>query len=123
MRLLIVIVNYRTPDLAIDCLRSLAPQIAPQMRVVITDNLSGDDSVERMSAAIRDHQWDWATLMPLERNGGFAFGNNTAIRPALASEAPPEFVLLLNPDTVLRDGAVQALLDFMQAHPQVGIAG
>jgi hypothetical protein len=127
LRLLIVIVNYRTAQLTIDCLRSLAPEV-PSLpagtRVVVTDNASGDDSVERLGAAVRDHGWEpWVTLMPLPRNGGFAWGNNEAIRPALASQEPPDFVLLLNPDTLVRPGAVGALLEFMEAHPKVGIAG
>jgi hypothetical protein len=123
MRLLIVIVNYRTADLLIDCLRSLAPQISDGMSVVITDNASADDSVARIAAAIDANHWNWCTLMPLDRNGGFAFGNNAAIQPVLAIENPPDFVLLLNPDTVLRDRAIESLLDFMQSHPRCGIAG
>ena len=43
--------------------------------------------------------------------------------PALASGDPPRYILLLNPDTVVRPGAVAALLAFMDAHPGVGIAG
>jgi GT2 family glycosyltransferase len=61
--------------------------------------------------------------MPLERNGGFAYGNNEAIRPALRGGSPPDFVLLLNPDTVVRPRGVKALLDFMRDHPDAGIAG
>ncbi len=123
MRLLIVIVNYRTPDLTIDCLRSIAPQLPPDTKVTITDNLSGDDSVERITAAIQQNNWNFATVMPLERNGGFAFGNNAAIRPALASPDAPQYILLLNPDTVLRDNAITALTDYMDSHPKIGIAG
>src|SRR4051812_6019784 len=123
MRLLIVIVNYRTPQLCIDCLRSLAPQITPDMRVVITDNLSGDDSVNLIGRAIDYNDWHWAKLIELQRNGGFAFGNNEAIRSALKSDDPPELVLLLNPDTVLRDGAIADLTKFMETHPKAGIAG
>ena len=122
-RLLIVIVNYRTAGMAVDCLRSLAPQINDDIRVTITDGLSGDDSVEVIGNAIRENGWHWATLMPLEHNGGFAFGNNQAIRPALASDHPPDFILLLNPDTIVREGAIDALLQFMISHPEVGIAG
>ena len=127
MRLLIVIVNYRTAQLTIDCLGSLAPEIAglpAGTRVVVTDNASGDDSVERLAAAIRERGWGaWATVTPLPRNGGFAWGNNEAIRPALQSGDPPQYVLLLNPDTLVRPGAVAALLEFMNAHPKAGIAG
>ena len=126
MRLLVVIVNYRTAQLTIDCLRSLAPQVPslPPAQVVVTDNASGDDSTERLTRAVRENGWgNWCTVLPLLRNGGFAWGNNEAIRPALQSPDPPEYVLLLNPDTIVRDGAVAALLDFMSAHPNVGIAG
>jgi N-acetylglucosaminyl-diphospho-decaprenol L-rhamnosyltransferase len=123
MRLLIVIVNYRTADLTVDCLRSVAPQITSGMGVVITDNLSGDDSVRRIGRAIEANHWEWATVMPLQRNGGFAFGNNAAIRAGLASDDPPEFVLLLNPDTILREHALASLMEFMQRRPEVGIAG
>src|SRR5688572_15821310 len=126
MRLLIVIVNYRTASLTIDCLRSLAPEMAdlPAARVVVTDNASGDDSVARLESAIRDNLWNWwCELMPLPRNGGFAYGNNEGIRPALESKHPPQYVLLLNPDTVIRPGAIRALIEFMDARPNVGIAG
>src|SRR4051794_8437505 len=128
MRLLIVIVNYRTADLTIDCLRSLAPELADwpdtSARVVVTDNLSGDGSIERVGEAIRANGWsDWATTMPLAQNGGFAYGNNAAIRPALAASDRPDYVLLLNPDTVIRPGAVRTLVEFMESHPRAGIAG
>ena len=127
MRLLIVIDNYRTASLTIDCLHSLAPEIPalpPDTKVVVTDNAGGDDSIARIGSAIHDNGWQpWARLMPLPRNGGFAYGNNEAIRPALASPEPPDYVLLLNPDTVVRPGAVRALLEFMDVNPRVGIAG
>jgi hypothetical protein len=126
MRLLVVIVNYRTADLTIDCLRSLRDEVAglPGTRVVVTDNASGDDSSLRIRAAIENNGWsDWVTSQPLETNGGFASGNNAAIGPALKAAAPPEYVLLLNPDTIVRGGAISALIDFMEAHPAVGIAG
>ena len=125
-RLLVVIVNYRTPGLTIDCLHSLVSEVRelPLTRVVITDNASGDDSVEKIQTAIENEGWgDWASLQPLERNGGFAYGNNAAIRPALESPNPPPYILLLNPDTIVRPGALQALVDFMDEHPDVGIAG
>jgi len=124
--LLIIILNYRTPDLTIDCLESLVEEVRslPLTRVVVTDNDSNDGSVEKIGTAIATHNWaDWVELMPLERNGGYAFGNNAAIRPALASDSPPSYTLLLNPDTVVRPGAIKALLDFMEQHSEVGIAG
>lgn len=125
-RLIVVIVNYRTPDLTIDCLRSLVSEVRslPGTRVIVSDNDSGDGSVEKIGTAIETEGWgDWVSLMPLERNGGFAFGNNAVIRPILQSTNPPPYFLLLNPDTIVRPGALQALIDFMDEHPNVGIAG
>lgn len=124
--LLVVIVNYRTPGLTIDCLHSLVSEVQslPGTHVVVTDNASGDESVEKIGAAIETEGWsDWVSLQPLERNGGFAFGNNAAIRPALQLTNPPLYILLLNPDTIVRPGALKVLVDFMNEHPKVGIAG
>ncbi len=54
---------------------------------------------------------------------GFTGGNNTIIRAALASGDPPEYVLLLNADTLVQDGAMEALVEFMDRHPRAGIGG
>ena len=121
MKLLIVIVNYRSADLTIDCLRSLAPEIPAGTQVIVTDNLSPDDSVDRLNKVAIDYPW--VKIQPLPRNGGFAYGNNAAIGPVLGSPEKPDFVLLLNPDTVVLSGAIAALVDFMHANPNVGIAG
>jgi GT2 family glycosyltransferase len=125
-RVLVVIVNYRTPTLTINCLRSLLPEVQslPAIRVVVADNNSGDDSVTQIKTAITTEGWDnWASLRPLERNGGYAYGNNAVIRPALQSQHPPDYFLLLNPDTQIHSGAIQTLVDFMDSHPNVGLAG
>jgi N-acetylglucosaminyl-diphospho-decaprenol L-rhamnosyltransferase len=122
----IVIVNYRTANLVVDCLRSLADELAdrPDWRVFVVDNASGDGSVDRLRAAIASEGWsNRVELLPLDHNPGFAGGNNAALRPILAGPKPPDFVLLLNPDTVVRPGGVKQLVRFMKAHPEVGIAG
>jgi GT2 family glycosyltransferase len=62
-------------------------------------------------------------LTVVHPNRGFTGGNNLAIRPALASNDPPEYVLLLNADTIVQDGALEALVEFMDGHPRAGIAG
>jgi GT2 family glycosyltransferase len=120
----IAIVNFRTPGLVIDCLRSLAHEIAvgDTFRVIVVENGSGDDSAEKIGNAIQSESWSaWAELIVDPRNTGFAGGNNVALKPILAN--PPGYVLLLNPDTVVRPGGVRALIEFMEQHPKVGIAG
>jgi len=122
----IIIVNYRTADLVVDCLRSLFLQISDfkNIRVAIVDNNSGDDSVVKLTTAIEHEGWSsWADVVPLDSNGGFAFGNNAGIRIALASTDPVDYIMLLNPDTVALPGAIKALVSFMDAHPYAGIAG
>ncbi len=122
----IVIVNYRTAELTIDSLRSLATQVADlgSGRAVVIDNDSGDGSVEKLTAAIEREHWSgWASVMPLDRNGGFAHGNNAGFRAALASADHVDYVMLLNPDTIVRKGAVKALVEFMDGRSRAGIAG
>ena len=122
----IVIVNYRTAGLVVDCLHTLAVELAgrPHWRVVVVDNASGDGSAERIASAVESEGWsDWVETMPLDHNPGFAGGNNAALRPILEGPTPPDYVLLLNPDTVVRPGGVRELVAFMKAHPDVGIAG
>jgi len=117
----VVIVNYRTAGLVVDCLRSLASESG--LNVIVVDNASGDDSIHVLSEAIRTNGWQWVTLKPLEDNRGFSAGNNAAIRDLLASPNPPRYVWLLNPDTIARPDAAKELVDFLNVHPQVGIAG
>lgn len=124
-QLCIVIVNYRTPLLVLDSLRSLAGAAAalPGMSVVVADNASGDGSTETIEAGILREGWGWASVLPLQRNGGFAFGNNAGIREALRRWPGLGFVMLLNPDTVVRPGAIAALLARMERAPRAGIVG
>lgn len=124
--LLIVIVNYRTSRLTINCLDSLRDEVEAMgnTKVVVVDNNSGDRSVEEIESAIAIEGWgDWAAVLPKEHNGGFAYGNNQGIYPALNSIHPPDYFLLLNPDTLVREKSLQVLIDFMNDNPTVGIAG
>lgn len=123
-RLLVVIVNFRTPEMTADCLASLADEVSAlgRVKVAVVENGSGDDSAARIAAAIAQRRWEWAELIVRPDNRGYSAGNNAAIAPALAGERP-DYVLLLNSDTLVRPAALSELLSFMDAHPQVGIAG
>jgi N-acetylglucosaminyl-diphospho-decaprenol L-rhamnosyltransferase len=126
MKLLIVVLNYRVPDLTIDCLRSLSGEIGgnDDASVVVVENGSGDDSGHRIREAIRANGWDsWVELAPLSQNLGFSGGNNRIIRRAMSSGDPPRYFLLLNPDTIVTPGAISCLVRFMDEHPHAGIAG
>jgi len=126
MKLLVVIASYKVAHLTIDCLRSIAGEIAsvPGTHVAVCENGTGDDSAERIQKAIDDNGWgSWCTLTAVSPNLGFPGGNNFVLRPFLHSSDPPQYVLQLNADTVLRPNAFQALVDFMDRHPQAGLAG
>jgi N-acetylglucosaminyl-diphospho-decaprenol L-rhamnosyltransferase len=125
-RVRVVIVNYRTGGHVVACLRSLAPEVAAAgaVDVVVVDNCSGDDSVDVIDRAIDTQGWrPWARVVRAPLNGGFAYGNNLAVRPALAQSDPPSFFWILNPDTEVRPGALVRLLEFVEQRPRVGIAG
>ena len=124
--LLITIVNYRVPNLTINCLRSLESEVQALSgtKVVVIDNDSNDDSIEQIQTAIEQNGWgNWVSLIPSNHNGGYSFGNNLAIRPALKDPQPPSYFFILNPDTQIRHGALQTLIDFMEKNPKVGITG
>jgi GT2 family glycosyltransferase len=120
----IAIVSYRSAELTIGCLRSIeAERSTPglRIRVVVIDNASGDASA--IAAAIEANSWSsWVRLVPAPRNGGFAYGNNLAFRMA-RSDGPVDYFHLLNPDTLVRRGAIGALVRFLEQHPEAGIAG
>ncbi|HEY7774349.1 MAG TPA: glycosyltransferase family 2 protein [Marinagarivorans sp.] len=122
---LVVIVNYGTPKDVVDCLASLKAEIATvDGAVVVVDNCSPDDSVSVIEAAIEASEWSsWAQVVKAGKNGGFAYGNNLAVRPAMSLDKPPKYFHLLNPDTLVEPGALSALRDFLEANPRVGIAG
>ena len=124
--LLVSIVNWKTADLTIGCLHSIAEEISdlPQCHVIVVDNGSPDQSADQISDAIQKNEWgSFVTLVRLTDNRGFAAGNNAAIRAGLEARPQTAHVLLLNPDTIVRHGAIPTLIHFMQTHDDIGIAG
>lgn len=122
----VVILNYRTAALTIDCLGSLAdqvPSLGPEARAVVVDNGSGDGSADRIAEAIDDRGWSrWSRVVPAGRNGGFSAGNNVGLGP-LDGEPEPSHVLLMNSDTLARPGALAELLAASRSRPDAGLIG
>ncbi len=126
MKLLVVVLCYKVPDLTIDCLRSLEAEIprVPGARVGVCENGTGPESVEKLRRAIEENGWEsWVDLSVVEINQGFCGGNNLVIRAALEADDPPEYVLLLNSDTIVLERALETLVAFMDANPRAGVAG
>jgi len=119
LSLLVVVVNYRTPAMTCDCLRSLSQELADwnDARLVVVDNASGDGSAEQLRRAIEQAGWQqWAQVLEAASNLGFAGGNNFAIRRS----PPARHILLLNSDTVVRAGCLHYCYREMEANPDIG---
>lgn len=126
MRVAVVIVNYRTPEMVLTCLNALGGERSaiPSLIAIVVDNASTDDSVAILSAQIgKGPLADWVCFQALPLNGGFGWGNNEAILALLASDAPPEAILLLNPDTIIQPGALVALVEDLKRRPDAGAVG
>jgi GT2 family glycosyltransferase len=98
-----VVLNWNRPDDTIACLDSLAQQSHRQLRTVVVDNGSDDDSVARI---VRAHPS--VTLIAHPENSGFSRGINLGIREALAQGA--DYVFILNNDTTLATDALAVLV-------------
>jgi GT2 family glycosyltransferase len=110
----IIVVNYRTCDLTLACLASVYRETRDStFEVIVVDNASGDGSAERIGA-----MFPQVRLIASQDNLGFARANNLA-----AKEARGDRLLLLNPDTVVLDRAVDRLVAFADARPGARVWG
>ena len=120
----VVILNFNTRDLLREALRSVvASQDAHQVAVYVVDNASSDGSATMVTT-----EFPQAHLIHAPYNGGFAYGNNLALRTILDQPEEPEggdprFIMLLNPDAALEPGALDELVDYALDHPRVGAVG
>lgn len=126
----VIIVNYRTGPLVVECLRSLWGDVVAhaarrgRVRVSVVDNASADGSADLIEAAIAEHDWGkWASVIRSPVNGGFSHGTNQVLQARLADADKPDAVWLLNPDTEIRTGALHVLSDFLSGNPAIGIIG
>ena len=114
MKLSVIIVNYNVRPYLTACLDSVQRALEGiESEVFVVDNHSDDDSVEVIS---RDYAW--VHLINNRENLGFSKANNIAIR-----QAHGEYILLLNPDTVVAEETLKGVIDFMDQHPKAGGAG
>jgi GT2 family glycosyltransferase len=110
MNLSVIIVNYKTPGLLIDCLRTVYRETTGiDYEVIVVDNASGDDSAKRVLEVFPQVRW-----IPMDYNAGFARANNEGIRRSNGNT-----VLLLNSDTLVEEGAIAHCYDLFKASPYV----
>lgn len=114
MKASVFIVSYNTVGLLRQCLASLAASEASfEYEVFVVDNVSADGSADMVR-----REFPGVRLIANDVNVGFAAANNQAYR-----ESTGEFLFLLNPDAVVRPGAIASAVAFMEAHPEAGMCG
>lgn len=114
MKLSVVIVNYNVKHFLEQCLNSVAAAAKHcETEVFVVDNNSVDGSCNMLR-----EKFPWVKLIENKKNYGFSYANNQAIR-----ESAGEYVLLLNPDTVIEEDTLKSVCDFMDSHPDAGGLG
>ena len=114
MELSVVLVHYRSPDDLDTCLRALEPELRGRAsEIVVIDNASGDAAPRELAA-----RHPGVRLIANVENVGYARAVNQGIAATTG-----EFVLVMNPDCVLKPGAIATLLAHLRAHPSAAIAG
>ena len=114
MRLSVIIVSYNVYPFLDNCLRSVRQALKKiDGEVIVIDNASVDRTVELVK-----HHFPDVHVMANTNNVGFAVANNQGIAASVG-----EYVLLLNPDTVVSEDTFTTCLDFMDQHPDAGALG
>ena len=109
----IIIVSYNTAALTLAAIQSVYDESRLSFELFVVDNASSDGSADAIAK-----RFPLVRLIRLDSNVGFAAANNLA-----ANEACGRYVLLLNPDTVVLDAAIDTLVAFADDHPEYGIYG
>lgn len=109
----VIIVSYNTADLLIKCLDSITSQGDINYETIVVDNASSDETRE----AVKNHP-SHVKLLANETNVGFARANNMGWKVSGGS-----YLYFLNPDTVVHPGTFEAIVEFMEANPEIGLAG
>lgn len=114
MKLSVIIVSYKVKFYLEQCLLAVKKATAGiESEIYVVDNHSNDGSVEFIAERFPD-----INLISSNHNNGFSRANNIAIR-----QCSGEYVLLLNPDTIVGEEAIRQSIAFMDAHPKAGAAG
>ena len=120
----VVIVSYNVRELLAACLESVYASCGVGLDLWVVDNASEDGS-----AAMVSERFPQAQLIASPVNGGYSYANNLALRRLGFSDEPApadpgcDYVLLLNPDTVVAPDDLAEAVAYMEAHPEVGILG
>ncbi len=110
----VIIVHYNVADYLEHCLRSLQKALQSlEAEILVIDNASPDPGWQRLRAKFPEVRW-----IALSKNLGFGKANNIGF-----SLATGKYLLCLNPDSIVEEHTIQQLVEYMETHPDVGVAG
>ena len=121
LKLSVIIVNYNVKYYLDQCIRSVLRAFVlmhTPAEIIVVDNHSADGSVDYLEKRYPQMLYPMVRFVRSAHNLGFARANNIAIR-----QSRGEYVLLLNPDTIVGEDALKASVDFMDAHENAGAVG
>ncbi|UXU76175.1 MULTISPECIES: glycosyltransferase family 2 protein [unclassified Paracoccus (in: a-proteobacteria)] len=121
----VIVLNWRTPGMSLEAATAAMQEMQGlDGGITIVDNDSGDGSFDQMRAEVRARGWpdDRVAVVQSGWNGGYGAGNNHGIRQGLPDGRRADLVYLLNSDAIPQPGSIRALVDYLGAHPQAGIA-
>ena len=121
LKLSVIIVNYNVKYYLDQCIRSVLrafEEMNTPAEIIVVDNHSADGSVDYLEQRYPQKLFPMVRFVRSAHNLGFARANNIAIR-----QSRGEYVLLLNPDTIVGEDALKASVDFMDAHEDAGAVG
>ncbi len=113
----IVICNYNKSDYVVNCIQSVLESKTDDFDLYMVDNASTDDSVE----AVKKRYGNRVTILVNKENLGGSGGFNTGIRRVL--EEGYEYLYCLDNDVLVDENAIGALVEYLDAHPDTGVAG
>lgn len=121
LKLSVIIVNYNVKYYLDQCIRSVLcafEEMNTPAEIIVVDNHSADGSVDYLEQRYPQKLFPMVRFVRSAHNLGFARANNIAIR-----QSRGEYVLLLNPDTIVGEDALKASVDFMDVHEDAGAVG
>ncbi|CUH79423.1 glycosyltransferase family 2 protein [Tropicibacter naphthalenivorans] len=122
-KLLVVSLNYKTPEMTLKSVRAALTALqGMDADLVVVDNDSGDGSFEQISQVVADEGLP-VRVIQSGHNGGFGAGNNVGIQAGMADGARPDYVYILNSDAFPAPDAIRLLADHLDTHPEAGFVG
>lgn len=111
----ILTINYKTADLLIELIKTVQVErdVLPNLQHIVVDNDSNDSSIEKLTLYKHENKLDWLHIVDAKINGGYAFGNNIAIKKAQQIFERVDFYWFLNPDTKLKANAGLNLINYI----------